>query len=576
MFTTIKRRPERTPGKPLDTLPPILQRVYARRGVDGTEEVDYSLSGIIPPEVLLNANAGARLVYECMQREGRVVVVGDYDADGATSTALFIKAVGSLGYTNVRYLVPNRFKHGYGLTPEIVAIATRLDPALIITVDNGISSIAGVAAAKAEGLDVLITDHHLPGEALPQADVIINPNQPRDDFPSKNLAGVGVVFYLLLALRALLRERRWFEGKAEPNLAQFLDIVAVGTVADVVGLDHNNRTLVEQGLRRIRAGKCCAGIRALLAVSGKDCARVTASDLGFVIGPRLNAAGRLQDMSPGIECLLADDEEHALALAGKLNELNEERKRITLNMQSEALDMLASTTKLTEKEATRSGITLYDAAWHQGVTGIVAGRIKERFHRPAVVFAKAGDDRLKGSARSIAGLHVRDALALIAARHPDLIITFGGHAMAAGLTIAAERLGDFARIFDDTVEEIVSPEQLQAVLLSDGELDETELSLATAELISRAGPWGQGFAEPVFDGVFDVDGHRLVGERHLKLHLIPAGGDKQVEAIAFNVDGDAWNGNVGKVRVAYRLEVNEFRGARSLQLNVQYLAPAEG
>ena len=574
MFTTIKRRPERAPGKSLGKLPPILQRVYTQRGVNSTSEIDYSLSGMIPPEALLNVNAGARLIYEYMQKGGRIVIVGDYDADGATSTALFIRTLRILGYTNVRYLVPNRFEHGYGLTPEIVAIAKEFDPELIITVDNGISSMDGVLAAKSEGLEVMVTDHHLPGEALPQADVIINPNQPQDNFPSKNLAGVGVVFYVLLALRALLRERRWFEKKPEPNLAQLLDIVAVGTVADVVRLDYNNRILVEQGLRRIRAGKCCAGIRALLAVAGKDCARISTSDLGFVIGPRLNAAGRLQDMSLGIECLLADDERRALAFARQLDGLNEERKRIARQMQAEALDVLASA-KLSGI-GDHSGIALYDRAWHQGVTGIVAARIKEKFHRPAVVFAEAGDEQLKGSVRSIAELHIRDALALIATRHPNLMVTFGGHAMAAGLTISADRFEEFAQVFDHTIKELVSPEQLQAVLLSDGELDESELSLDTAELLSRAGPWGQGFTEPVFDGIFSVDGHRIVGGRHLKLSLVPEGGERRVEAIVFNVDGYGWNRGSGKVRAAYRFEVNEFRGARSAQLNLQYLESVDG
>lgn len=573
MFTTIKRHPERAPGKSLGKLPPILQRVYAQRGVNSTSEIDYSLSGLIPPETLLNVNAGARLIYECIQKGGRIVIVGDYDADGATSTALFIRTLRTLGHTNVRYLVPNRFEHGYGLTPEIVAIATGFDPDLIITVDNGISSIDGVIAAKSAGLEVMVTDHHLPGETLPQADVIINPNQPQDNFPSKNLAGVGVVFYILLALRALLRERRWFENKPEPNLAQLLDIVAVGTVADVVRLDHNNRILVEQGLRRIRAGQSCAGIRALLAVAGKDCARVGTSDLGFIIGPRLNAAGRLQDMSLGIECLLADDDRHALTLARQLDGLNEERKRIAQQMQAEALDALASA-KLNGIED-HNGIALYDEAWHQGVTGIVAARIKEKFHRPAVVFAEASDDQLKGSARSIAELHIRDALALIATRHPDLMITYGGHAMAAGLTIPADRFEEFAQVFDRTIKELVSPEQLQAVLLSDGELDEDELSLDTAELLSRAGPWGQGFTEPVFDGVFNVDRYRIVGERHLRLSLVPVGGEKRVDAIAFNVDGYEWDGGSGRVHAAYRFEVNEFRGARSTQLNLQYLAPVD-
>jgi len=498
--------------------------------------------------------------------------VGDFDADGATSTALFMRALKSFGYSNASYLVPNRFEFGYGLTPEIVEVAAESNPALIITVDNGISSIEGVAAAKAKGIDVLITDHHLPGRELPKADVIINPNQNGDNFPSKHLAGVGVVFYVLSALRALLRENNWFSEKqlAEPNLAQFLDIVAVGTVADVAKLDYNNRILVDQGLRRIRAEKCCAGIRAMLTVAGKKLFRVSSTDLGFVVGPRLNAAGRLEDMSLGIECLLTDDEPHALELAKQLNDLNEERKQIEQQMQKQALEVLKSN-KFEHVDAHRFGIALYDADWHQGVIGIVAARLKEKFHRPVIVFAQSTETELKGSARSIPGLHIRDAIDLLATRHPELINTFGGHAMAAGMSIPKDNFDEFATAFNLVIEELVTPEQLEAILLSDGELKDNELSLDIAELLFRAGPWGQGFPEPIFDGVFSVNDHRIVGKHHLKLNLTLVGGRQKIEAIAFNIEKHQWREEAGEVRIAYQLAINEFRGIRSAQLIIQHL-----
>ena len=580
MLTTIKRRPKVALSEHFNDLPPILQRIYAQRGVNSEEEVNHSLSKALPPEKLLNVEAGIELIYRHMFEDRRILIVGDFDADGATSTALFIRALNSFGFTDVHYLVPNRFEYGYGLTPEIVEVAADFKPSLIITVDNGISSIEGVAAAKAKGIAVLITDHHLPGRELPQADVIINPNQPNDDFPSKHLAGVGVVFYVLSALRAYLREQGWFENKNidVPNLAQFLDIVAVGTVADVAKLDYNNRILVDQGLRRIRAGKCCAGIRALFSIAGKNLSQISSSDLGFVIGPRINAAGRLEDMSVGIECFLTDNEEQARLLAQQLNNLNEERKQIEQQMQVQALDVLNNinaSNKLNAIEMKRFGIAVFDADWHQGVIGIVAARLKERFHRPTIVFAKANENELKGSARSIVGLHIRDALDLIATRYPDLINTFGGHAMAAGLSIHADKFASFASIFDQTIKELVSEEQLDAILLSDGELKEGELSLDIAELLFRAGPWGQGFPEPIFDGVFTVNNHRIVGERHLKLSLTPTGGKRKLDAIAFNIDKYQWHEDLTQVHIAYQLGVNDFRGVRTVQLIVQLLGPAD-
>ena len=578
MLINIKRRVEIVSTEQFTNLPPILQRIYAQRGISTEEEVNHSLANALAPGNLLNINAGVELIYSCIQENKRILIVGDFDADGATSTALFIRALNEFGFRNVNYLVPNRFEFGYGLTPEIVEVAGEYDPNLIITVDNGISSIEGVAAAKAKEINVLITDHHLPGDTLPQADVIINPNQTDDEFPSKNLAGVGVVFYVLSALRTYLREQGWFEKKniQEPNLAKYLDLVAVGTVADVAKLDYNNRILVDQGLRRIRASKCCAGIRAILNVAGRSLSQLSASDLGFIIGPRLNAAGRLEDMSLGIECLLTNNADQAITFAIRLNELNEERKKIELKMQGEAINELSKsndTGKLNKDNKGKFGIALFDPNWHQGVNGIVAARIKEKFHRPTVVFSKVNDSELKGSARSIAGLHIRDALDLIATRNPGLINTFGGHAMAAGLSIPASNFEKFAQIFDQTIEKLVTPEQLEAILLSDGELNDEELSLEVAETIFHAGPWGQGFPEPVFDGVFNINQQRIVGNRHLKLNLTPTGGKQKIDAIAFNIDRYNWNDTVTQIQIAYQLAVNEFRGVRSPQLIVQYLEP---
>ena len=576
MLTTIKRRPDVNTTEHFQDLPPILQRVYTNRGVSHEEEINHSLAKALPPGKLLHVEAGVKLIYRSMSANDRILIVGDFDADGATSTALFIRALLSFGYENVSYLVPNRFEFGYGLTPEIVEVASQYDPALIITVDNGISSIEGVEAAKAKGYDVLITDHHLPGEILPAADVIINPNQPNDKFPSKHLAGVGVVFYVLSALRTYLRDKGWFDDKQieEPNLAQHLDLVAVGTVADVVKLDYNNRILVDQGLRRIRAHKCCAGIRALLTVAGRNLLRVSSTDLGFVIGPRLNAAGRLEDMSLGIECLLTNNEQAATQIANQLNDLNEERKQIERDMQQQAIKVLKSS-KFDGIIGHQYGIALYDPDWHQGVIGIVAARLKEKYHRPTIVFASVNQTELKGSARSIEGLHIRDALDLMATRNPTLINTFGGHAMAAGLTIPQNQFNNFAIAFNQIIKELVTPEQLEAILLSDGELNEDEMSLEIAEVLFRAGPWGQGFPEPVFDGIFNVNDHRIVGGNHLKLDLTPSGGKQRIDAIAFNLDKHHWQQDATKVHIAYQLTVNEFRGVRSPQLIVQYLQEAD-
>lgn len=572
MLTTLKRRPDVDISEDINDLPPILQRIYAQRGICKEDEVNHSLTKALPPGKLLNVELGVELIYKCMQDDQHILIVGDFDADGATSTALFIRALKTFGHFNVNYLVPNRFEFGYGLTPEIVDVALESEPALIITVDNGISSIKGVAAAKANRIDVIITDHHLPGKVLPDANVIINPNQPNDEFPSKHLAGVGVVFYVLSALRALLRSNNWFTDKniQEPNLAQFLDIVAIGTVADVAKLDYNNRILVDQGLRRIRANKCCPGVRALLTVAGKSLYRISSTDLGFVVGPRLNAAGRLEDMSLGIECLLTNNEDHAFALAEKLNTLNEERKQIEHDMQQQALQILKFN-KLENIDSHQFGIALYDPDWHQGVIGIVAARIKEKFYRPVVVFAQHNDSELKGSARSIPGLHIRDALDLLTTRYPELVNTFGGHAMAAGLSIPIDKYDEFASAFNQIIKEHVTPEQLEAILLSDGELEENELSVDIAELLFQAGPWGQGFPEPIFDGIFNVNEHRIVGKNHLKLSVTPSGGRQKIDAIAFNIDKYRWREDAKEIHIAYQLSVNEFRGMRSPQLIIQYL-----
>ncbi len=578
MLTTLKRRSEPMLSEQLQELHPILKRIYTYRGLHHLDEINHSLANALLPGGLSNIQEAVKLIYACMQENRRILIVGDFDADGATSTALFIRVLKSFNYHYADYLVPNRFEYGYGLTPEIVDVATKFEPSLIITVDNGISSIEGVTAARDKGIDVLITDHHLPGKHLPDANVIVNPNLPEDEFSSKNLAGVGVVFYVLTALRAYLREQQWFEQQniPEPALANYLDIVAVGTVADVVKLDYNNRIFVDQGLKRIRAGKCCAGIRALLTIAGKNLSRISSSDLGFVLGPRLNAAGRLEDMSLGIECLLSDDDTQALELANKLDQLNEERKQIERDMQLQALKVLKNNQlKFLEKDSLKFGISLYDSDWHQGVIGIVAARIKEKAHRPVIVFAKTNERELKGSARSIPGFHIRDALELIATRNPDLINTFGGHAMAAGVCISIDKFEQFSTIFNSTVEELVVPEQLESILLSDGELNESELSLDIAEILFNAGPWGQGFPEPVFDGVFSVNEHRIVGAHHLKLSLTPIEGKRAVDAIAFNYDRFNWDDKSSQVRIAYKLEVNEFRGVRSPQLNVQYLESVE-
>jgi len=548
---------------------PVLRRVYAARSIQSADDLDYSLQRLLPPASLGGLSGAVALLEAAIKGNKRIVVVGDFDADGATSSALCLRALRMMGAGDVHYLVPNRFEYGYGLTPEIVAVAAELKPDLVVTVDNGVSSIDGVAAAKQHGLQVLITDHHLPGESLPDAAAIVNPNLKDDAFPSKNLAGVGVAFYVMLALRARLREQGWFtqQNIADPKLAQLLDLVALGTVADVVPLDRNNRILVQQGIQRIRAGHCVPGIRALLEVGGRKPARIVATDLGFVAGPRLNAAGRMEDMSIGIECLLADDETRARELAVRLDELNRDRRDVETDMQAQALAAIKAM-KLDE-ENLPVGLCLFEPDWHQGVIGILAARIKERFHRPVIAFARSGEGKLKGSARSVSGFHIRDALDAVATQNPGLIPGFGGHAMAAGLSLDECNYADFAKAFDKEVSRHLSQDDLAGVVYSDGELSGAELSLDTAQQLRDASPWGQGFPEPVFEGNFDVLSHRIVGQRHMKMMLRPLDGEIEIDAIAFNTP--ELPEPCRQLHMAYRLDVNEYRGRVTPQLIIEYI-----
>ena len=554
----------------------LLWRIYRTRGVEKPEDVRCDLGSLLSPTQMHGLDDAVDLLVGALKAQTRILVVGDFDADGATSCALAVLTLRALGYRYVDYLVPNRFTFGYGLTPEIVEHAKPRDPELLITVDNGISSVAGVAAANALGWQVIVTDHHLPGAELPAAAAMVNPNLPSNPFPSKALAGVGVLFYVLLGLRARLRSDGWFETPSvqEPNLADYLDLVALGTVADVVGLDRNNRILVHQGLRRIRAGRCRPGITALLRIAGRNPARTQASDLGFAAGPRLNAAGRLEDMSLGIECLLAEDADEAHRLAVELDRLNRERRTIETEMQAQAEAMLGNWAP-EDDQTLPWGLCLYREEWHPGVIGILASRIKERWHRPTIAFASNGDGMVRGSGRSIPGLHIRDALDEVAAAHPQLLSKFGGHAMAAGMTLRAEDFEAFAKAFDEIVRRHLTVEDMQATLRSDGRIDAADLHLDTAQAILEGGPWGQGFEEPLFDDVFDVVNHRIVGERHWKLVLAPQGVPQHlVDAIAFYAV-DEWPEMPKRVRAAYRLDANEWQGRVDLQLRIEYLEEAE-
>ncbi len=553
----------------------VLNRVYANRNIQSEDDLNYSISKLLPFDKLKGISEAAILIADAIRNQQKIVIVGDFDVDGATSTTVAVKALQSMGAAQVDFIVPNRFEYGYGLTPEIVAVANeRFSPDVIITVDNGISSLEGVKAAKALNLTVIVTDHHLPAEILPIADAIVNPNQPDDEFPSKMLAGVGVIFYVMLALRSLLRGQGWFKEKniPEPNLAELLDLVALGTVADVVPLDYNNRILVSQGLARIRSGRVCVGIKALIDITGRESERLIASDFGFAIAPRLNAAGRLDDMSLGINCLLSDDIAEAHTIAQQLDEINHARRDIEADMKQQAMTILDDM-HLGENKSLPFGLCLFDDGFHEGVVGIIASRIKDQWNRPVIVFAQTDDGLLKGSGRSVKGLHIRDALDSVATKHPQLISKFGGHAMAAGLTIAEADYEFFTQSFDEEVRRHLDEDDLQGVVMSDGELLESEFSMTIAEELRYAGPWGQTFQEPVFDGVFNIINKRIVGEKHLKLSLQPVNSKLEIDAIAFNVTDEDWSPDLSKAKVAYRLDVNVFRGNKNLQLMVEHIEP---
>ncbi|GAB4361526.1 MAG: single-stranded-DNA-specific exonuclease RecJ [Gammaproteobacteria bacterium] len=575
---TIRRRPvPDAEGRFPDPLHPVLRRIFLSRGVRDAQEIDYSLATLPPVERMKGMEAAVALLADAVCEGRRMMVVADYDADGATSCAVALRGLRALGARPPDFVVPDRFRFGYGLTPEIVEVAARHRPDLLITVDNGISSIQGIAAANRLGIPVVVTDHHLPGEALPDAAAIVNPNQPGCPFPSKNLAGVGVMFYLLLGLRAALRERGWFKAatRPEPNLARLLDLVALGTVADVVPLDRVNRVLVEQGLRRIRGGEASAGVRALITVAGREASRLVAGDLGFALAPRLNAAGRLTEMGLGIRCLVSDSYEEALAMATQLDELNRARRDIEQQMQQQAWSVLESL-HLEQKRELPFGLCLYDPGWHQGVVGILASRVKERVHRPVIAFAPGEAGELKGSARSVPGLHMRDALDAIAVRHPGLLVKFGGHAMAAGLTLKPELYATFERAFDEEVRRHLAADDLQGVIWSDGELSAEDMSRSFAEAVRRAAPWGQAFPEPVFDGLFDIIDRRVVGEKHLKLAVRRPGEARVFDAIWFNPPRPERIQSGQRATIAYRLDVNEYQGRASLQLVVVGLQAKRG
>jgi single-stranded-DNA-specific exonuclease len=538
-------------------LPPLLARIFAARGIADAAQLETSLAHLLPFTALKNASQMAALLADAIAAGKKLLVVADYDCDGATACAVALRGLAAFG-ASVDFIVPNRFEYGYGLTPEIVRLAAQSRPDILITVDNGIASVEGVAEARRLGMQVLVTDHHLPGDALPDALCIVNPNQPGCNFSSKNLAGVGVMFYVLLALRAELRARGAYAKDAEPNLADLLDLVALGTVADVVKLDENNRILVQQGLLRIRAGRACPGINALLQVARKQAAKVSSYELGFVVGPRLNAAGRLEDMSLGIACLLTDDASAANEMAEKLDALNRERRSIEADMQEAALALLEAADPHDDYS-----LALFDPAWHQGVIGILASRLKDRYHRPVIAFARAGEGELKGSGRSIRGLHLRDALDLLSKRHPHLLQKFGGHAMAAGLSIRSEHFEEFKRAFEDVAKSLLTPADLTRIIETDGALAADEFSLDIARQLEGQ-VWGQGFPQPLFEGEFTVQSQRVVGEKHLKLKL--ANGGATHDAMRFFSAEPLPE----RIRAVYQMNRNEFNGATTLQLIIEH------
>ena len=564
----LRRRPPSESGDFPDSIPPLLRRIYAARGATDAALAQPKLTQLLPPDGLLGLERATELLAEAIAAQRHILVVGDFDCDGATACAVGVRGLRMLGAQRVSHAVPNRIVHGYGLSPALVEELAPLQPDLLVTVDHGIACHAGIAAARARGWQVLVTDHHLPGERLPEADAIVDPNQPGDGFPSKMLAGVGVMFYVLLALRRRLREAGAFADGKGPDLSALLDLVAVGTVADLVPLDTNNRALVAAGLRRLRAGQGCAGLRALIEVSQRDYRRLTAADIGYAVGPRLNAAGRLEDMALGIECLLTDDAGQAREIAATLNEINAERRAVQQQMTDEAQSAFARV--VLDAASAPLAVCLYDADWHPGVVGLVASKMKERLHRPAIAFAPAepGSDQLRGSARSIPGFHIRDALADVAAQHPELIERFGGHAMAAGLSLRREAFDAFRVAFEACAQRLLTPELLQADILSDGELQPAEFDRRHAECLRDGGPWGQGFPEPTFHAHCEVLNHRVLGEKHLKLTLRVEGRAEPLNAIQFN----GWDGAPPPkhIHVAFRLEPDDYRGGDAIQLNIVY------
>ena len=571
----INRPYEPEKSKFSDDVSPFLQKIFQSRGLFSDSDLNLNLTQLPSPDKLLGLDTAVGYLVGALEMQKKILIVGDFDADGATSSVLMMLALRAMGFEWVDFLVPNRFDYGYGLTPEIVELAQQKTPDIIITVDNGISSVEGVACANKLGIKVIITDHHLPGKVLPDAAAIINPNQPDCEFPCKNLAGVAVAFYLLSALRAKLRTNQWFEKNSlpVPNMANYLDLVALGTVADVVPLDQVNRVLVNQGLLRIRSGLARPGILALLRIAGKDHSRIVASDMGFAVGPRLNAAGRLDDISRGIQCLLTDDPAQALELAQELEQLNQDRKAIEQGMQQEALKIVDDL-PLDGQQELPAALCLYQADWHQGVVGLLASRIKEKFHRPVAVFANDKEGILKGSVRSIPGLHIRDALDAVATQNPGLITKFGGHAMAAGLSLEKSSLKAFEQALQQQVMDTIEPDDLEATLKTDGELAACLMTKQSAETIRDAGPWGQSFPEPSFQGIFTLKSQRIVGERHLKVVLAPVDDEsQQLDGIYFNIDIDQWPTSITTVQCVYRLDINEFRGRETLQLLIQYMAP---
>lgn len=573
----IQRRPEPDLSLLPDSIPPILKRIYINRGITDLSQLETSARGLHSYQKLGGIEQAVDLLFQAIKEQKRIIVVGDFDADGATSSALSVLALRMLGSHNVDYLVPNRFEDGYGLSPEVVDQALELGAEMIMTVDNGVSSIEGVRYAKENGITVLVTDHHLPGQVLPDVDAMVNPNLESCSFPSKALAGVGVAFYLMMALCVHMRKHNWFaeQGMQEPKLMELIDLVALGTVADVVPLDENNRILVHQGLQRIRAGKARPGIQALIEVAKRDARRLVASDFGFALGPRINAAGRLDDMSFGVELLMCNNIHAARRMASELDGLNQTRKEIEEGMKQEAM-AFCERLQFGEGNELPYGLALFQRDWHQGVIGILASRIKEKFHRPVIAFADGGEGTIKGSCRSIPGLHMRDALDFIDTQNPGLIIKFGGHAMAAGLTIKEQDFERFSRLFDEVVKKELDEAALKGVIMSDGELKPEEFSMHVAEQLRSGGPFGQAFPEPIFDGEFKVLHQKLMGEKHLKLMLEPLykghPTNVMIDGIAFNVDLRRWpDASVKTVRLAYKLDVNEFRGNQSLQLMIDHI-----